>query len=117
LATSVRSFVRASKDVALGMAVRTAFNTRFRKIGEMTELSLDTKKRAVRLRLELRGEAQPIDVVIKKYRVQRRADRLLLTVDDVRASREWISAVLREVLVGRRMVIPGKFGAILNVLA
>lgn len=108
--------MRASKDVALGLAARTAFNTRFRKIGEMTELSIDTKKRSVRLRLELRGEAEPIEVVIKKYQLKRRGDRMLLTVEDAHASREWITGLLREGIVGRSMTIPEKVGALLKAL-
>ena len=117
MAGRVRNFVRASKDVALGLAVRTAFNARLRKMGEMTELSIDTKKRAVRLRVKLRGEAEPIEIVIKKYKLKRRADRVLLTVEDASSSREWISVLLHEVMVGQSFLIPKKFRAVLSLLA
>jgi hypothetical protein len=86
-------------------------------MGEMTELSIDTKKRAVRLRLALRGEAEPIEVVIEKYQLTRRGDHLMLTVKGATSSREWVSALLREVMVGRSIVVPEKMAAVLNVLA
>src|SRR5262245_17873502 len=98
--------MRASKDAAFGVAARAWFNMRFVQIGEMSELSIDTKKHAVHLELELRGEREPVGIVIKKYNVTERGGQMLLTIVDATASREWIAAVLREFVVGRSFPIP-----------
>ena len=52
----MHSFFRKSKDVTLAAAARFAVNSRLRGIGQMTELSIDTKKRCILLRLELVGD-------------------------------------------------------------
>jgi len=66
----VRGFLRRSKDATLAFTARVAVNTKLKGIGEMTELSIDTKKRRVRVHLELVGEAEPIEVEITKYNLK-----------------------------------------------
>jgi hypothetical protein len=54
----------------LVLTTRLPINARLRGIGEMTELSIDTKNKRVRIRLELIGEKEPIDVEIIRYSVE-----------------------------------------------
>lgn len=83
----------------------------------MTEISIDTRKRSLRVRIDLAGEAEPVDVYIKKYDLKRRGDALVLTIVEARTSRDWITAALREFVVGRRFTIPESVGAALKLLA
>ena len=113
----VRRLLRGSKDAALAFSARTYANARLRGIGEMTELSIDTKKRAVRMRLELLGEAEPIEIHIKEYRLKQSGESTMLTVLNATASREWLTEVLRQFVVGRSFPIPPGAGAVLGLLA
>ena len=70
LSREVRAFLRRSKDATLAFTARVASNSWLKGIGEMTELSIDTKKRRIRVRLELLGEAEPIEVEITKYNLK-----------------------------------------------
>ncbi|MFL6599429.1 MAG: hypothetical protein ACJ8KF_15920, partial [Chthoniobacterales bacterium] len=85
-------------------------------IGEMTELSIDTKKRRVRVRLELLGEAEPIEVEITKYSLKNKESAARLTIEEATASREWLNVALREFVVGRTIDIPAKAGTLLKLL-
>jgi hypothetical protein len=87
-----------------------------RGIGEMTELSIDTKKKRVRVRLELGGEAEPIEVEITKYNLKNKDSGARLTIEEATASREWLAVALREFVVGRTIDIPAKAGALLKLL-
>ena len=51
----------------------------------MTELSIDTKKRRVRVRLELVGEAEPIEVEITKYNLENKDSGARLTIEEATA--------------------------------
>jgi hypothetical protein len=113
----VRGFLRGSKDAALALGARTYFNTRLRRIGEMTELSIDTKKRALRVRLDLAGEATPIEIHVKKYDLKRIGTGTRLTIVEATASREWLTEALREFVVGRSYIIPASAGAVLKILS
>ena len=82
----------------------------------MTELSIDTKKKRVRVRLELVGEAEPIEVEIAKYSLKNKDSGARLTIEEATASREWLAVALREFVVGRTIDIPPKAGALLKLL-
>jgi hypothetical protein len=112
----VRAFLRRSKDATLAFTARVTSNSWLKGIGEMTELSIDTKKRCVRVRLELLGEAEPIEVEITKYNLENKDSGARLTIEEATASREWLTVALREFVVGRSIEIPAKVGALLKLL-
>jgi hypothetical protein len=113
----IRGLLRSSTDAALALGVRALFNTRFSRIGHMTELTVDTKKRTIDVRLDLAGETDPITIRVKKYSLRGGPDHTTLTVLDATASREWLTEVLREFVVGRSFARPARAGAVLRLLA
>jgi len=100
----------------LAFTARVAINTKLRSVGEMTELSIDTKNKKVRVRLELLGETEPIDVDILRYSLKEKDETTYITIDEVTSSREWLTIALREFVVGQDLAIPAKAGAILKLL-
>ena len=82
----------------------------------MTELSIDTKTRRVRVRLELVGEAEPIEVEITKYDLKNNDSDAWLTIEEATASREWLNVALREFVIGRTIEVPAKAAALLKLL-
>ena len=82
----------------------------------MTELSIDTKKRRIRVRRELLGEAEPIEVEITKYNLKNKDSGARLTIEEATASREWLAVALREFVVGQSINLPAKAGALLKLL-
>ena len=112
----LRRVVRGSKDAALAFGVRTYFNNRLRRIGEMTELSIDTKKRVLHVRMDLRGEASPIKIHVNKYDLKKSGTATTLTIVEVTASREWLAEALREFVTGRSFKLPASAGAVLKLL-
>jgi hypothetical protein len=101
----------------LGFTARVAINTKLRSIGQMTELLIDTKNKRVRARLELLGENEPIEVEILGYSFKQNGETSYITFEDATSSREWLTAALREFVVGRDLPIPAKAGAVLKLLA
>ncbi len=112
----MRAFLRRSKDATLAFTARIAINSKLKEIGEMTELSIDTQKRRVRVHLELVGEPEPIEVEITKYNLEHKDSGTRLTIEEATASREWLTMALREFVVGRTIEIPAKAGALLKLL-
>lgn len=82
----------------------------------MTEFSIDTKNKAVRMRVELLGEAEPIEIQITKYTIRQKGGEIRLVVDEATASREWMTVALREFVVGQSFPLPAKAGAVLKLL-
>jgi len=92
-------------------------NAKLRGIGKVSELSIDTKKRSLHVRLELAGERDPVEIHVAKYRLATKGDETTLTVVDAHASRKWLTAALREFVVGRTFTIPEQAGAAIKLLA
>ena len=83
----------------------------------MTELSIDTKTKLIRVRLELLGENEPIDVEILRYSLREKGETTYITIEDATSSREWLTVALREFVVGQDLALPAKAGAVLKLLA
>lgn len=82
----------------------------------MTELSIDTKNKCVRVRLELLGETEPIEVEILRYSLKEKGEMTYITIEEATSSRQWVTAALREFVVGQDLALPAKAGALLKLL-
>src|SRR5882724_5534054 len=105
-----------SKDATLAFTARAAINTKLRSIGQMTELSIDTKNKRVCVRLELLGEKELIDVEILRYSLKEKGETTYITIEEATSSREWLTVALREFVVGQDLALPAKAGAVLKFL-
>ena len=65
---------------------------------------------------ELAGEDKPIEIHVNEYSLERRSDGATLTIVDAVASREWLTEVLRQFVIGQSFTIPDRAAAILNLL-
>ena len=108
--------LRRSKDATLAFSARVAINTWLRSIGKMTELSIDTKKKRIRIRLELLGEKEPIDVEVLRYNLETKGETTHITIEEATASREWLTVALREFVAGQELSVPAKIGTLLKLL-
>ena len=84
--------------------------------GQMTEFLIDTKNKRVRVRVELLGETEPIEVEILRYSLKEKGETTYITIEEATSSREWLTAALREFVVGQDLPIPAKAGAVLKLL-
>ena len=116
MTAKLQNFVRGSKDAALAVAIETFFNSKYSRIGRMTDVSVDTANRELRVRLELTGESTPVEVHVKKYSVEQRTEGARLTIVEATASREWLTQVLQQFVVGRTFAIPPRAAAVLKLL-
>ena len=82
----------------------------------MTELSIDTKNKRVRVRLKLLGEEEAIEVEILRYSLKDKGETTYITIEEVTSSREWLTVALREFIVGQDLAIPAKAGAVMKLL-
>jgi hypothetical protein len=86
--------------------VRHALNKKLRHIGEITELSLNTKKCCVSLVIELAGEDEAVEIEIERYSIRRNENSASVVIEKASASREWLDAALEDFVIGRRFPIP-----------
>ena len=114
--TDIHGFLRGPKDAAIALAVKSFFNAKYSRIGRMSDVSVDTARREVRVRLELAGESTPVDIHVMNYSVEQQGERGTVTIGDATASREWMSELLRQLVIGRTFDIPERAAAIVKLL-
>ena len=112
----MRDVLHRSKDATLAFTARVAINTKLRSIGQMTELLIDTKNKRVRARVELLGENESIEVEILRYSLKEKGETTYIIIEEATSSREWLTAALREFVVGQDLAIPAKAVAVLKLL-
>jgi len=115
--SSVRGFFQRSKDATVGFAARTAINSKLRGIGEVTDLTIDTKNKSMRLRLELVGETEPIEVNVSEYYLRQSDRGSKITIDSATASRPWVDVALQQFVIGKSFPIPSQAEPYLGFLA
>ena len=112
----MRDVFHRSKDATLAFTARVAINTKLRSIGQMTEFLIDTKNKRVRALVDLLGENEPIEIEILRYSLKEKGETTYITIEEAISSREWLTAALREFVVGQDLPIPAKAGAVLKLL-
>jgi hypothetical protein len=100
-------------------AARICLNLKIKPYGAMTKLEIDTANKTVNLVLELKGETQPIRVIVSNYRLVDSGKCTFFELGEITASREWINALLAEPAVKEQIKralakpIPGFLKALL----
>ena len=116
MTTGINDFLRGSKDAMIAAGVRSVFNSKYGRFGQISDVSVDTSKREIRVRLELIGESTPIEIQVTNYSMQQQDTRTTLTIGDAIASREWITELLRELVIGRTFVLPERAAGMVKFL-
>jgi len=112
----INDFLRGSKDAMIAAGVRSFFNSKYGRFGQISDVSVDTSKREIRVRLELIGESTPIEIQVTNYSIQQQDTRTTLMIGDAIASREWITELLRELVIGRTFVLPERAAGMVKLL-
>jgi len=85
---------------------REYFNQRFSAIGNMTALQIDSANRRATLDLELKGENEPLHVVVDQYDLTTSDGKSYLEIKRLTTSREWMTALAAQLLIGRKLEVP-----------
>jgi hypothetical protein len=94
------------KETALRAAIKAFINREIAAFGVVTELAIDTSKKTMRVELDLKGEASRILINVGSYELSEKSGEIHLALQNVTASREWITAVLNKYVVSRTFRLP-----------
>ncbi|MDD3762879.1 MAG: hypothetical protein PHP86_06280 [Nevskiales bacterium] len=97
---------KAMKDSALSVGLKAFFNDKFGEYGEVQDCTVDTSAGRVRAHVLMRGEREPITIVIERYEIEQEGSHVYFVIRELATSREWITKLLNRVLDGRRFEVP-----------
>jgi hypothetical protein len=90
-------------DQPIAWLARRWLNSKLRKIGCMSKLSIDSARKTVTVELDLEGEVTPITLTIENYRVIPGQGETFLEVGTVTTSRKWLTDLCADHLNQRRV--------------
>ena len=100
-------FFSDSKDRLMeSMALPVLNNSLLKPYGQAINLRLNSGEKSAAITLELKGEAQPVDIKIEKYELLPEAQKLYLILRAVTTSREWLTSLAREHLINKKIELP-----------
>lgn len=92
---SFKTFANKAKDLALQRVARWFINHhRLNHLGKITALRFDSEAQEIFMMWDLHGEQTPLELTLH-YRVR---SPTLIEIIDVKASREWITALVNQVI-------------------
>jgi len=103
-----RSLLRSIKDKTASSALGMAVNHYLGRYGSMKKIIIDSDRKAITLELELKGEREPILVVVEEYEIVSQGGSTYLVAGRISTSREWLTVLAESLLQGRKLPLPDK---------
>lgn len=87
------------KDKGSSYLFKKYASSQIKDFGEMLNIQIDSQNKNISLDVLLKGEIESINVKIEKYEVVRKDDTAYIKFKDIKASREWIEVLIRNVAI------------------
>jgi hypothetical protein len=106
------------KDWLIEKTVPSLLNDRVLKpYGELSAFKFDSNQRTAEGELLLHGEREPIHVRIGAYELVTEGTRTYVVIKQFSTSRDWITRLAEDFVIGRRFALPESFGKYVAMLA
>jgi hypothetical protein len=105
-----------AKDAGASMAIERWLARQLEDYGELKMLKINSTDKTVHVEVLLKGEYQPLSVEIQEYEFSSEGGRDYIAVKRATASRDWVNAVIRNFLIGRKHPLPEQHSAMIRVV-
>jgi hypothetical protein len=105
-------FFSDSKDRLMeSMALPMLNNSLLKPYGQATHLRLNSGEKSASVTLDLKGEAEPIEITIGNYEIIPEGEKVFLIIRAVTTSREWLTTLAHEQLINKKLELPAQAAA------
>jgi hypothetical protein len=109
-------WVQGQKDTSASFVAQKVLRQKLEPFGELLDFQLQSRQQSARLKVLLKGESEPISVLVDQYQVTQERGETAVVVAKATASREWITRLLQEFVVGKRFPIPQQYASYAKML-
>ncbi len=96
----------ALKEKGIGLGIKSLVNREIEGFGEVQDLSIDTEEKTMHVELDLKGEPSRVEISVGSYQVSEKDGKVFIKVKKLKASREWITAVLNKYIADKPFEAP-----------
>ena len=102
-------FFSDSKDRLLAsFALPMLNNSWLKPYGQATDLKLNSTDKTLEITVQLRGETAPIRIEVQDYELREERGKTFVVIKQVTTSREWMTQLARNFLVGKELEVPAE---------
>lgn len=108
-------FFSDSKDRMLASFALPMLNNAWLKpYGQATALKLNSTDKSLEITLQLKGESEPLRIEVQEYKVVEDGEKTSLIIERLTTSREWMTELARNFLIGKRLELPAEAAGMLG---
>jgi hypothetical protein len=111
----VMGAIGSVKDSGAAAAIQRWLTREMADYGEVLDFKINSRARSAELHVLLKGEREKLTVHIDEYEIIS-SDKDYIVVKRARASREWVNAVLRNLVIGKRHQIPPQYSSMVKLV-
>jgi hypothetical protein len=115
-ANLVKGAINQVKDSGASTAIQTWLAREMADYGEVLDFKIDSRARTAELHVMLKGERERLTVNIDGYEMVSEGGADYIVVKRAHASREWVNAVIRNFLIGKKQKIPAQYSSMAKML-
>jgi len=115
-ANLVKGAINSVKDSGASTAIQGWLAREMADYGEVLDFKIDSQRRTAELHVLLKGERERLTVNIEGYEFVSEAGVDYVIVKNAKASREWVNAVLRNFLIGKKHKIPAQYSSMAKMV-
>ena len=104
------------KDAALEKALLMFLRPKVTRYGELRHITLDTSKKVLTAEIALLGDEAPLTISQARYRLEKDGDQILLIIQDIKVSKEWIQSLIEDHFEEVTLKVPDSMRGLLNRL-
>ncbi len=115
LGDMVMGAIGSVKDSGASAAIQRWLSREMADYGEVLDFKISSRSRSAELHVLLKGERDKLTVHIDEYEIISSHQDYII-VKRARASREWVNAVLRNLVIGKRHQIPPQYSSMVKLV-
>lgn len=112
----LKSWLQDQKDSTLSFVLEKVLRKRLERYGRLLEFKLDTRNAQASVQVLLHGEPGPVTIWVDEYHLISRGEETSVSVARARASREWLTLLLQDFLLGRTFPIPAEYASYVKMV-
>jgi hypothetical protein len=111
----VKGAIGSVKDTGASAAIQRWLARELADYGEVLDFNINSRARSAELHVLLKGEREKLTIHIDEYEVIT-GERDYIIVKRARASREWVNAVLRNLVINKQRQIPEQYSSMVKLV-
>ncbi len=115
-ASKLKDWIQNQKDSSVSLIAERMLRKYVEPYGHLIGCALNSRERTASATVLLKGEAEPIRIDVQEYELGQLGTKSFVTVKRIQATRPWLTALLQDFVVGRRLDIPDQYASYVRML-